>query len=166
MAKFPLSILPGQTLSRLVRRFSSFFYFPRQKVSSRSNLRNFTLMAFISSLWWQLILSLPILFVSHFLWQYIQSPLKSIPGPFLAKFTNLWRLLNILGGRSDLTHKRLHAKHGSAVRLGPNFVSLSDPSLIKVVYDARGKFVKVSQYIILETNQSGRTYMTETGAVA
>jgi hypothetical protein len=93
---------------------------------------------------WQLALSLPILFVSHLLWQYVQSPLKNIPGPFFAKFTNIWRLLDILGGRSDLTQKILHAKHGSAVRLGPNFVTLSDPSLIKVVYDARGKFLKVS----------------------
>ena len=38
---------------------------------------------------------------------------------------------------------RLHEQYGSAVRLGPNLVSLSDPDLIKVVYDVRGSFVKV-----------------------
>jgi hypothetical protein len=101
-------------------------------------------MAFISSLLWQLVWSLPILYISHLLWRERQSPLKRIPGPFLAKFTNLWRFGNVLAGRADLTQKHLHAKHGSAVRLGPNVVTLSDPGLIKEIYDARGKFVKVS----------------------
>ena len=102
-------------------------------------------MAFISTAIGQLALAVPILFVSHLLWLYVQSPLKHIPGPFLAKFINIWRLVDLLTGRQDRTQTRLHERYGSAVRLGPNFVSLNDPSLIKVVYDVRGNFIKVCQ---------------------
>jgi hypothetical protein len=101
-------------------------------------------MAFISNLLWQLLWSLPILYISHRLWRESQSPLKKIPGPFLAKYTNLWRFGNVLTGGAHLTQMQLHAKHGSAVRLGPNFVALKDPALIKEIYDARGKFIKVN----------------------
>lgn len=74
---------------------------------------------------------------------YLNSPLRHIPGPFLAKFTNLWRLLDTWGGRLELTHQLLHEKYGPAVRIGPNMISLSDPSLIRTIYDSRGTFLKV-----------------------
>lgn len=107
-----------------------------------------TVMSFVLTLLGQLALLVPILLFSHLVWFYVQSPLKHIPGPFLARFTNIWRLMIQMTGRSHRTQSRLHERHGSAVRLGPNLVSLSDPSLIKVVYDARGNFVKVRQFIL------------------
>jgi hypothetical protein len=82
------------------------------------------------------------------LWAYFSSPIKNVPGPFLAKFTNLWRLLDTWGGRTELTHQLLHEKYGKAVRIGPDLVSLSDPELIRKVYDTRGTFVKV--YLLLK----------------
>lgn len=101
----------------------------------------------------QLAVSLPLLYISHLLWLYLRSPLKHIPGPFWAKFTNIWRFWNILGGQSQRTHQQLHDRYGPAVRLGPNFVSLSDPSLIRVIYDTRGTYVKVSacQHVFLHS---------------
>ena len=100
-------------------------------------------MALISALLGKLALAVLILLLSHLLWLYARSPLKHVPGPFLAKFTNIWRLTNVLAGQSQRTQLRLHERYGSAVRLGPNLVSLNDPSLIKVVYDVRGNFAKV-----------------------
>jgi len=41
------------------------------------------------------------------------------------------------------TQRALHKKHGSAVQLGPNLVSLSDPNLLQTLYDTRGNYLKV-----------------------
>ncbi|KAL3426837.1 benzoate 4-monooxygenase cytochrome p450 [Phlyctema vagabunda] len=80
--------------------------------------------------------------------QYLTSPLKDVPGPFLAKFTNLWRLYNTYGGRPELRHRLLHEQYGPVIRLGPNCVSLADPKLIKTIYDTRGEFLKTDFYSV------------------
>lgn len=87
------------------------------------------------------ILSLLILFI--FILPYFTSPLRHIPGPFAAKFTNLWRLFNNYDGRPELRHRQLHELYGPVVRLGPNCISLNNPSLIRTIYTARGEFLKV-----------------------
>ena len=91
----------------------------------------------------QALLGVTALFITNLLWTYYNSPLKSIPGPLLAKYTNLWRFFDVWGGRSELTLRMLHQKYGSAVRIGPKVVSLSDPALIKTIYSTRGEYVKV-----------------------
>jgi len=75
-------------------------------------------------------------------WDYLSSPLKSFDGPFLAKFTNLWRLFDVKARRCDITQNKLHQKYGTAVRMGPNMISLSDPDLIKVVYTHKPRWKK------------------------
>lgn len=40
------------------------------------------------------------------------SPLRSIPGPLLARFTDLWYLVKIRRGDFELTNKRLHEQYG------------------------------------------------------
>lgn len=84
-----------------------------------------------------------LLTIIQLLWTYFTTPLKDIPGPFFAKFTNLWRFFDTYGGRSELTHQLLHKKHGSVVRLGPNVVSISDPKYLRVIYNTRGDYLKV-----------------------
>lgn len=85
------------------------------------------------------------LVVSLFLWSAVNSPLKVFPGPVLAGFTNLWRLWDVYRGRNGETHLKLHRKHGSVVRLGPNVLSLSDPNLINRVYTTKSAWNKVSE---------------------
>ncbi|KAI9373461.1 cytochrome P450 [Aspergillus egyptiacus] len=70
----------------------------------------------------------------HLLYNY--SRLKSIPGPFLARFTDLWRAhaRNSTGYGQSLAE--LHQRYGSIVRLGPNAVSISDIEDIAGVYRA------------------------------
>lgn len=82
-------------------------------------------------------------FTTNLLWSHFRSPIKHFPGPFVAKFTNLWRFIDVYRGRAELTHRELHKKHGVAVQLGPNLISLSDPKLLRTVYNIRGDFVKV-----------------------
>ncbi|KAJ5751975.1 hypothetical protein N7520_008892 [Penicillium odoratum] len=93
-----------------------------------------------------LALSVAILFVSRFLWNYIRSPLKSFPGPASASFTNIWRLQDVFKGRCDITHNELHRKYGPAVRMGPNVLSLSDPGLISQVYNTKNPWMKSDMY--------------------
>lgn len=81
--------------------------------------------------------------LAYYIICYLISPLKDIPGPCLAKFTNLWRVYDYYHLISLETQKRLHAKHGTAVRLGPNLVALNDPSLVPIIYNTRGTFRKV-----------------------
>ncbi|KAG6353877.1 hypothetical protein INS49_005134 [Diaporthe citri] len=84
---------------------------------------------------------LGVLVVSHVV-AYLRSPLKDIPGPFLAKFTNMWRLIDHYKATQISTQRRLHEELGPAVQIGPNVVSLSDPTLLKTVYSTRGEYIK------------------------
>lgn len=99
----------------------------------------------------QLVLSASIVSVSYLLWVYFNSPLRNVPGPFLAKFTNLWRFIDVYGGRAELTHQLLHKRYGQAVRIGPNTVSLSDPKLIPTLYNLKGDFPKSDFYTVSDT---------------
>ncbi|KAL6156269.1 hypothetical protein ACJQWK_10062 [Exserohilum turcicum] len=85
--------------------------------------------------------------ITQYVFAYLQSPLKSIPGPFLAKFSNIWRFFNHYGQTHIETQRKLHEEHGDIVRLGPNVVSIADASLIKTIYNTRGTFVKSDYYV-------------------
>lgn len=74
---------------------------------------------------------------------YLKSPLKKLPGPFLAKFSNVWRLYNHYSQTHIETQKALHKKYGDVVRLGPGTVSIADAGLLKTIYSTRGTFLKV-----------------------
>lgn len=69
--------------------------------------------------------------------------LKSIPGPFLASVTDLWRLLNVNHGRFELTLRALHQQNGPLVRIGPKCISVADPKEIKTIYGFARPFPKV-----------------------
>lgn len=54
---------------------------------------------------------------TYLVWRIVEefffSPFKSIPGPFLAKFTRLWEVVDIAKKHPDETLLALHAKHGT-----------------------------------------------------
>ncbi|KAM5370878.1 hypothetical protein ACJZ2D_008311 [Fusarium nematophilum] len=72
--------------------------------------------------------------------------LSSIPGPFAAKFTDLWRYhsQNTKGHTNRLV--ALHKKHGKLVRIGPNHISISDPSAVPIVYSTNPTWPKGPSY--------------------
>ncbi|KAL8734219.1 MAG: hypothetical protein Q9166_001705 [cf. Caloplaca sp. 2 TL-2023] len=79
--------------------------------------------------------------------QTILSPLKSIPGPFLARLSNFWQLFFVYyHGKQASVLRRLHDRYGPVVRVGPKHVILNNPSLIKTVYSLRGDYVKSERY--------------------
>lgn len=85
------------------------------------------------------------LIVARVLYEFLLSPLKHIPGPFLAKFTDFYRAGLTTQGHVDSTTRGWHKKWGSAVRVGPNAISISDPDLIRVIYTTKNPWRKVSK---------------------
>lgn len=81
-----------------------------------------------------------------FTFSWAASPLRGYPGPFLAGYTNLWRLYHVRTGKYELTMKRLHDKYGPVVRIGPNLLDLDYPELSKVLYGTDGKWRKTEFY--------------------
>lgn len=69
--------------------------------------------------------------------------LSHIPGPFLAKFTNLPRLSWVLGNSAHDVHVSLHRRYGPIVRFGPNMVSVADPAEIGTIYGFSKPWAKV-----------------------
>ncbi|KAL8643801.1 MAG: hypothetical protein Q9210_007547, partial [Variospora velana] len=78
--------------------------------------------------------------------QTILSPLKHVPGPYLAKLTNSYQLFVYYRRRQYPVTRYLHDRYGTAVRIGPNHVSLNDPTLLKKIYDMKGRYVKTPRY--------------------
>ncbi|EME87194.1 uncharacterized protein MYCFIDRAFT_184329 [Pseudocercospora fijiensis CIRAD86] len=79
------------------------------------------------------------------------SPLKDVPGPFLARFTRLWFFRSRWNGHAHLDNIALHGKYAKdgqffapIVRLGPNMYSISRPD--KAVYGIGSKMPKSSWY--------------------
>lgn len=70
--------------------------------------------------------------------------LRAVPGPFVARFSGLYRLYMSYSGQGPLHYRRLHEKYGKLVRVGWNHVSVSDPSMIPIIYGAGSKYLKVS----------------------
>lgn len=74
--------------------------------------------------------------------------LNRIPGPWLAGFTDLWRLFVVKGRRAQEVHIELHKKYGPIVRLGPRAISVADPEAIKIIYSPSAGFPKVVHQIL------------------
>lgn len=100
--------------------------------------------ASLSPSWGQGLAVIGILCVTKLICDIFFSSLRSIPGPSLAKLTDLWRAFYTHGGRVDVKHLELHRKYGPAVQIGPNCVSISDPGLIRTIYSTRNPWKKVS----------------------
>lgn len=68
------------------------------------------------------------------LFVHLRDPLRSIPGPFFARWSPLWMVYHSRKGDMHRVMLDLHQKHGSLVRTGPNELSTSDPDAVKTIY--------------------------------
>lgn len=68
---------------------------------------------------------------------YYLSSVKSFPGPFCTNFTDFWRYIKTAGGQAHQVHADLYRKYGAVFRIGPNTLSISDPSLMKTIYNTK-----------------------------
>ncbi|KAL2059856.1 hypothetical protein VTL71DRAFT_10011 [Oculimacula yallundae] len=99
------------------------------------------------------------LFVLWLIFSYQSAPSKAglckLPGPRVARYSNFWRLRTSNSGFAPQKFRELHRKYGDVVRIGPNHVSISDPSLIPIIYGVSSKFIKSSFYETLTPHIDG-----------
>ncbi|KIX10083.1 uncharacterized protein Z518_01164 [Rhinocladiella mackenziei CBS 650.93] len=83
--------------------------------------------------------------------------LNSIPGPFVAGFTDLWRFIDTITATPHETHIKLHRQTGSSlVRIGPRTISVSDPALIPKIYGLNSGFTKTKFYTLHMLSYQGQ----------
>jgi hypothetical protein len=96
-----------------------------------------------SSLLLSLLAVLSLFWIAVRVRRLLRHDLRDLPGPFLAKFSGLYRLFMVGGGNAPAGYRKLHQQYGPIVRVGPNHVAVSDPSTIPVIYGLGSKFMKV-----------------------
>ncbi|KAH8652032.1 cytochrome P450 [Xylariales sp. PMI_506] len=87
--------------------------------------------------------------VVQFCWHlilWLRSPVRFVPGPWLARYTDAWYFWNLHKGHFENVNEELHKKYGSIVRYGPNRFSFSDEEASKAIYGHGTLFPKSSWY--------------------
>ncbi|EXJ73163.1 uncharacterized protein A1O5_04313 [Cladophialophora psammophila CBS 110553] len=99
--------------------------------------------------------AVPIFLVLYLLEDYFS--LSSIPGPFAASFTNLYRLFLVYNRNPHEKHLKLHKYYGNLVRLGPNCISVTgSQSYIPQIYGIGKGLVKSDFYRCFQNIVNGR----------
>ena len=81
----------------------------------------------------------------------------SIPGPFLASISDLWRFYHQNRGHGLRTKLLdLHLQHGPVVRYGVRSVSISSPDAISRIYGSRAGFITADSYKVLVGISNGK----------
>ncbi|PVH96824.1 pisatin demethylase [Periconia macrospinosa] len=91
-------------------------------------------------------IALILLLIARSIYQILASPLRNVPGPFLARFTRLWELHAIRKHDNPTLNIALHEKYGPVVRLAPNRYSLNSGEAAKVILGHRNALDKSNYY--------------------
>ena len=94
-------------------------------------LQPFKLVSFIVALW-----------VLDIIYKCTFHQLASVPGPFLAKFSQSWRNIRYFRGVWHSEVVSLHKEYGSVVRIAPNELSIVDTAALKQLYGHGTKATK------------------------
>ena len=98
---------------------------------------------------------LPLVAVYYLLKNYFS--LSSIPGPLLARFTDLYRALLVYNRNAHEVQLKLHKQCGSLVRLGPQCVSITGSSTyISQIYGIGKGLVKSDFYSCFQNIVNGK----------
>lgn len=76
------------------------------------------------------------------------TPLRHLPGPFLASFSRLWKFRSTYSMRTHLDHIEIHQKYGPFVRIAPDEVSVASPEAARLVLSAGKRFYKTDFYSV------------------
>ncbi|CAK7206490.1 hypothetical protein SEUCBS139899_009286 [Sporothrix eucalyptigena] len=95
---------------------------------------------------WGAALVLALALASYIVPYISNSALRSIPGPFWARYSDLWLLLVSRAGFRSETVDEAHARLGPVVRLAPNHVSVNDDDAIQAIYGHGNGFLKSDFY--------------------
>ncbi|KAF2737258.1 cytochrome P450 [Polyplosphaeria fusca] len=81
-------------------------------------------------------------------------PLRSYPGPFLAKLTDCYLAYYAWRGSRHLEYQRCHTIYGSYVRIGPNSLSINTATALKTIYGFRANVKKADFYTAFPANKN------------
>jgi hypothetical protein len=84
-----------------------------------------------------------VVLLTYIIYSLYFSGLSHIPGPVVAKFSNLWKINAAWRGEMPKRNIALHRKYGPLTRIGPNTVSVDDPSALSVIYSFKPIWRKV-----------------------
>lgn len=95
------------------------------------------------------LLLVPSLLILYHFVQYVIDPLRSIPGPFLARFTRWWYFIEIYNGSFEVTNIELHKRYGPIVRIAPHEYSIDNVDAARTIYGHGNAFIKVPPITLL-----------------
>lgn len=101
---------------------------------------------YLGQAWWYIIV--PLLVCIRYLIQRYASSLRHYPGPTLASYSRLWKVLSVASGHTELDHIALHRKYGPVVRIAPNELSFSSPKTARDILAAGKGFSKTDFYSV------------------
>ncbi|KAJ5923362.1 Cytochrome P450 [Penicillium verhagenii] len=104
------------------------------------------LLTFFISPW--IVCTIPVWFILYYTIPYFTTykSLSRIPGPFWAKFSNIWVGLSARRGKKFAAVDTAHRMYGKVVRIGFNHVSIADERALNVVYGHGNGFLKDHYY--------------------
>ncbi|KAJ5902906.1 hypothetical protein N7495_003434 [Penicillium taxi] len=98
------------------------------------------------------------LFTSISIYRLFFHPLRSFPGPSLARLTSWWGVSKIARGANKYElHHELHKQYGDIVRIAPNFVSINRIDGLTKVYGAGTKCGKSNTFYNIKDEKSLQT---------
>ncbi|KAI1817339.1 cytochrome p450 benzoate 4-monooxygenase [Poronia punctata] len=95
-----------------------------------------------------LLTALPLWVILYWIVPYFTTykHLQHIPGPFIAKFSNIWLALGARNGQKFAWVHDAHQKYGKVVRVGFNHVSIATAEGLRTVYAHGNGFLKDEFY--------------------
>ena len=138
--KFVIGPVLGLVAQGLLRRFeprsiSGFAVIPAIVFVLPYTLGSYTFLQSIA-----ILVSFLLVLVLSILYYRLLSPshpLHHIPGPVLARSTQLYQLYQLYLGRPRVNQQQLHNLYGPVVRVGPNEVSICDVSMLQPVFGGK-----------------------------
>lgn len=89
-------------------------------------------------------LAIPISLTLYYILPYFTTyrRINKVPGPFSAKFSNIWIGLSARSGQKYAAVDWAHRQYGKVVRIGFNHVSIADETALNIVYGHGNGFLK------------------------
>jgi len=85
----------------------------------------------------------PILLAVYIIYTRYLTGISHIPGPWIASVSNFWKISAAWHQEMPQRNIALHRKYGPLVRMGPNMISVDDPSALNIIYGFKPIYLKV-----------------------
>ncbi|KAK4240603.1 cytochrome P450 [Achaetomium macrosporum] len=99
-------------------------------------------------------------FAAYTIYAYFSDGLSHIPGPAIARISNLWKINAAFHAEMPWRNIALHRKYGPLVRIGHNMVSVNDPEAYPVINGFKRVFRKTKFYSTAEAWYKGKPLPT------